>query len=78
MNHDDIRGPRRSPPTSPQLTLDNAVEIHLRRWRGDAQHTLAAAFGVNQGRISEVLSGKRFPEARVIALGRNAGPPLQH
>jgi hypothetical protein len=29
---------------------------------------IAAAFGVNQGRISEILKGKRFPEARDLAL----------
>jgi predicted XRE-type DNA-binding protein len=27
------------------------------------QHQIAAALDINQGRVSEVLSGKRFPRA---------------
>ena len=58
---------------SHRLTLEDAIEIHRRRWLGEAQHVLAAAFHVNPGRISEVLSGKLFPEAKMIALkGRAA------
>lgn len=53
---------------SPKLTLEDAIEIHRRRWLGEAQHVLAAAFGVNPGRVSEVLSGKLFPEAKALAL----------
>ncbi len=60
----------RAAPTSHRLTLDDAVDIHRLRARGMAQHTIAAAFGVNQGRVSEVLSGKRFPKAaRFTASG---------
>jgi hypothetical protein len=63
----------RSPSTSRRLTLEDAIEIWRRRWLGEAQHVLAAAFGVNQGRIAEVLSGTKFPEAEAIALnGRRA------
>jgi hypothetical protein len=57
----------RSPPCSRKLTLDDAIAIWRRRGRGEAQHVLAADFGVNQGRIAEVLSGKRFPEAKRLA-----------
>lgn len=53
---------------SPPLTLEDAIEIWRRHWLGEAQHVIAAAFRVNQGRISEVLSGKRFPEAQGLAL----------
>jgi hypothetical protein len=59
--------PARAKPVSRHLTLADAVEIWLRRAQGEAQHVLAAAYGVNPGRIAEVLSGKRFPEAQVIA-----------
>ncbi len=63
----------RSKSVSPRLTLEDAVEIWRRRWLGEAQHDIAAAFHVNPGRVSEVLSGKLFPEARDIALkGRAA------
>lgn len=53
--------------TSPTLTLRDAVEIWRRREEGEAQHKIAAALGVNQGRVSEVLAGKTFPEARLLA-----------
>lgn len=53
--------------TSRTLTLPDAAEIWRRRNEGEAQHKIAAALGVNQGRVSEVLSGKTFPEARLLA-----------
>lgn len=59
----------RTPPNSPRLTLEDAVEIHKRRALGEAQHSIAAGFRVNPGRVNEVLKGKRFPEARRLALG---------
>ena len=62
--------PYRSIPTSPPLTLGDAVEIHKRRALGEAQHNIAAGFHVNPGRVSEVLSGKRFPEAKRLACCR--------
>ncbi len=63
----------RASATSRRLSLEDAIEIHRRRWLGEAQHVLAAAFGVNPGRISEVLLGKVFPEAKMLALnGRGA------
>lgn len=52
---------------SRRLTLHDAVEVWLRRWQGHLQHHIAAHFGVNQGRISEILTGKLFPDARDIA-----------
>lgn len=58
----------RSVPKSPRLTLEDAIEIHRRYWLGESQHAIAASFGVNQGRVNEVLKGKRFPEAKSIAL----------
>jgi hypothetical protein len=61
----------RANPVSRRLTLADAVQIWRRRARGEAQHVLAAAYGVNPGRIAEVLSGKRYPEARAIAEGQN-------
>lgn len=48
---------------SRKLTLADAREIWRRRLAGEAQHQIAAVFDVNPGRISEILSGKRFPEA---------------
>jgi len=37
-------------------------------FRGVYQHDIAAAFGFNQGRISEVKSGERHPSSRDEAL----------
>ena len=53
--------------TSRHLNLNDAVEIWTRRSAGEAQHKIAAAFDVNQGRISEILSGRRFPAAKRLA-----------
>ena len=41
------------------LTFDDATAVWLMRWSGMYQHDIAAHFGVNQGRISEILSGQR-------------------
>ena len=61
---------------SRHLTLNDAVEIWHRRSSGEAQHKIAAAFEVNQGRISEILAGKRFPAAQRLAQNahRDLGP----
>jgi transcriptional regulator with XRE-family HTH domain len=55
---------------SRHLTLVDAIEIWRRRLNGEVQHRIAAAFDVNQGRISEILSGKRFPAAKRLAQGQ--------
>jgi hypothetical protein len=57
----------RSANVSRRLTLDDAVEIWSRRNSGIAQHVLAAEYGVNPGRVAEVLASRRFPEARALA-----------
>jgi len=60
----------RLPGSSPRLQLDDAVAIWLMRLDGAFQHVIAAHLHVNQGRVSEILSGKRFPEAQVLARQR--------
>lgn len=67
----------RSANISSRLTEADAVEIWRRRLRGEAQHVLAAEYKVNPGRIAEVLSGRRFPDARAIALTDNSGLTLE-
>lgn len=48
-----------SPPVTPQM----AAEIRfLRQEKGLFNHQIAALFGINQGRVSEVLTGKKFPD----------------
>lgn len=48
---------------SPTVTSQMAAEIHfLRQNKGLYNHQIAAFFDINQGRVSEVLTGKRFPD----------------
>ena len=53
----------------PRLSQADAIAIWLMRWAGTYQHDIAAHFGVNQGRISEILTGKRWPESERAARG---------
>jgi hypothetical protein len=53
--------------TTYRLTFDNAVDIWLRSWAGEYQHTIAASYGVNPGRVNEVLKGHKYPLAKVLA-----------
>jgi hypothetical protein len=41
--------------TTYRLTFDDAIDVWLRYWAGEFQHDIAAAYGVNQGRVNEVL-----------------------
>ncbi len=47
---------------SPKVTREMAGKI--KRFLRDnlAQHDIAAMFGINQGRISEIKSGKKFAD----------------
>ena len=47
---------------SPKVTAKMAVEIrNLYFEDGMKQHDIAAKYGINQGRVSEVVNGHRFP-----------------
>jgi predicted XRE-type DNA-binding protein len=48
---------------SKRLSLQQAKDVWQLRSSGWLQHHIAAHFGVNQGRISEILNGKSHPEA---------------
>lgn len=54
--------------SSPTMTLDLAVKIWRMSLYDFCQHQIAAELNLNQGRISEVLTRKRFPEAEALAL----------
>lgn len=50
---------------SEPLTAEMAARIkRLRRDTDLVQHEIAATLHINQGRVSEVLSGKKYPEVR--------------
>jgi hypothetical protein len=42
-------------PRSYRLTFDDAVDVWLRYWRCEYQHHIAAPYGVNPGRVNDVL-----------------------
>lgn len=56
---------RRADPSGRRLSEADAAIVKGMAARGDRHHDIAAWFGVNQGRIAEVLSGDKFPHADV-------------
>ena len=46
-----------------KLTPRDVAAIKARLRRGEYQHRIAADYDLNQGRISEIATGKRFPDA---------------
>ena len=67
-DHSDIpkKNKKINPPScrrkSPRVTPDMAAMFHRLRKVGMLQHDIAALYSVNQGRVSEVLKGRRFPD----------------
>jgi len=55
------------------LKPHEAIIAHVLRARGLRQHEIAALLGVNQGTISTILSGKRFPDAKNLAEAYGRG-----
>jgi hypothetical protein len=54
------------------LTFDDAVDCWLRYWSGEFQHKIAASYGVNQGRVNEVLKERLHAGSRQIAASRRS------
>lgn len=54
--------------TAKNLTAQDIADIKARLRRGEYQHDIAADYGLNQGRISEINTGKR---------GQSLPPPEQ-
>ena len=55
---------------SRRLTQEDAIKIWHMLWDGWLQSRIAAYFDVNIGRISEVKTGKKFPDSKSLALKR--------
>lgn len=55
------------------LTAEDAALIKGMIKRGDVQSDIAAFFGTNGGRISEINTGKKFPET--MAASEDKLPP---
>lgn len=50
-----------------RLTFDDAVTIWRRSWAGEYQHNIAATYGVNPGRVNEVLKERKYPLSKPLA-----------
>jgi hypothetical protein len=60
-------------PQAYSLTFDDAVDIWLRHWNGEYQHHIAASYGVNPGRVNDVLKRRKHPTSeQAAALKRRA------
>lgn len=53
-----------------RLTADDAVNVWLRHFAGEYQHHIAAHYGVNPGRVNDVLKGRTHPESERTALAQ--------
>lgn len=53
-----------------QITFDDAVDIWLRHWAGEYQHRIAASFGVNPGRVNDVLKGRKHAGSGQVASSK--------
>jgi hypothetical protein len=53
-----------------RLTVEDAVNVWLRHWNGEFQHNIAASYGVNPGRISEVLKERTHYGSKAEASKR--------
>ncbi|KJS34163.1 MAG: hypothetical protein VR70_18465 [Rhodospirillaceae bacterium BRH_c57] len=51
-------------PSILDLTPKEVASIKARIFNGEKQHRIAADYDLNQGRISEIKTGKRFADIR--------------
>jgi len=54
-------------PPKPSTPMSQSIADEIRRLKreeGLYNHEIAARLSLNQGRVSEVLTGKRFPEVK--------------
>ncbi|MGO9483978.1 MAG: hypothetical protein ACLPX9_05260 [Rhodomicrobium sp.] len=55
-----------------KLTFEEAVQVHIRIMSGEKYSRILRDFDVNQGRISEVHTGKLHPGSYEEALRRRS------
>ena len=65
---------QRAAPSGRRLNEARAALVKGMADRGDRHHDIAAWFGVNQGRIAEVVAGDKYPNAPV-APAEQLPPP---
>ena len=55
-----------------QITESDAVSIWKRHWSGEYQHHIAASFGVNPGRVNDVIKGRKHAGSEELAMRERA------
>lgn len=58
------------------LTIRDVLSIRKRVEAGEFQHVIASEYGMNQGRINEIVKGKRFISLAVPKKTTAAAPTL--
>jgi hypothetical protein len=56
-----------SKPLIYRLAFEDAVNIWLRHWNGEFQHNIAASYGVNPGRVNDVLKERSHYGSKAAA-----------
>ncbi len=55
-----------------RLAYEDAINIWLRYWHGEFQHNIAASYGVNPGRVNDVLKERAHYGSKAAAAARLA------
>ncbi len=55
-----------------RLTFADAIEVWLMHWGGTHQHNIAAHFGVNSGRVNDVIKERKHLGSRGAAMMKKA------
>jgi len=50
-----------------RLMFNDTVDIWLRHWAGEYQHTIAASYDVSQGRVNDVLNERVHIGSKAVA-----------
>lgn len=53
-----------------RVQFDDAVIIWMRHWNGEFQHNIAASYGVNPGRVNDVLKERSHFGSKAEAAKR--------
>jgi len=53
-----------------RLTFNDAVDIWLRHWAGEYQHTIVARYDVNQSRVNDVLNERLHIGSKAVAVAK--------
>lgn len=56
-----------------RLAYEDAINVWLRYWHGEFQHNIAASYGVNPGRVNEVLKERMHYGSKAAAAARLQG-----